>query len=669
MTPPRLALVSPLPPSASPWAQRAAALVAELHARGALAAVVVDNPYQVTPGIARGVPTFALADLPWLLQSGRVDLPIFLVADDLRHLSQLRYVALCPGVLVLAGPALAGLAAATTVDLTGTPALFLHELAAELRPGATAAELNAALVALSLVTIEDLPEEPVAAAARLLDVGARVHVPARTRLRPSKRDRWPSVEAVVIGYNSKDIIAPCLQTLLDQDYPNLKITVVDNDSKDGTAAHVRATFPTIDVVDSGGNLGFAGGNNLAFQRSNADYFALLNQDAYAQRNWVTELVRVAELDPMTGAVGSKMLFHRCPTLLNSTGIEINEAGWAWDRQVGERDDNPSPLPEAVFGGCGGALLLSGKAVRELDGFDESFFMYFEDTDLAWRMLWRGYRNYYAPLAVVRHDFHGDGGATPGREFRRRFMSERNRLQTLIKNCDWATLRRVWPRIRRHERGRLKWLKRAARDGINPEFLRDVVRGIKRAWRWNLVRLPSLLRRRRRVQSTRRVTADAIRRFVVPGVNEGGHQGDVDRFYDRHSAKPRTSLQMGSTDDGTIGTGWHVVEHPPGCPAPYRWCKGRAWFYLRPDAGHTRVVLHAGSPNEPHQARLFAEDRLLGSIQVGADVGDLPFALPEDLPRGHVLEFRLESEFLRPIDRGMGGDIRELGLIVFGARTE
>jgi len=645
-------------------------LLAALRARGAAPVAVVENPYQLTPGVAGDVPVHPLADLPWLLQTEKVDLPVFFVADDIRHFAQLRYVSLCPGVLVLDRQELPALAAALTVDLCGKPQVFLHELSAELNPGGSGKELAAVLQALSLATLFDLAGSDVARAAdRLLETCQRVHTPARSLLRANKRERWPSVEAVVIGYNSKDIVGPCLQTLLDQDYPNLRVTVVDNDSKDGTAAHIRATFPTIDVVDSGGNLGFAGGNNLAFARSQADYFALLNQDAYAQRNWITELVRVAELDPKAGAVGSKMLFHRCPTLLNSTGIEINEAGWAWDRQVGERDENPSPLPEAVFGGCGGALLLSGKALREVGGFDEAYFMYFEDTDLAWRLLWAGYHNYYAPLAVVRHDFHGDGGATPGREFRRRFMSERNRLQTLLKNADWKSLRAVWPRIRRHERGRVKWLKRAAREGHNPEFLRDIVRGIKRAWRWNMVRLPSLIRRRHRVQRTRRVAPESIARFVVPGVNEGGHQGDVDRFYDRHSAKPRAALAMGSTDDGTIGTGWHVTESPPGCPKPYRWCKRRAWFYLQPEPGHRRLVVEMGSPNEPHEAKFFAEDRLLGTVTVLHDVREIPFDLPTDLPRGHVLEFRIETQFLRPIDRGMGNDIRELGLIVFGARVE
>ena len=107
------------------------------------------------------------------------------------------------------------------------------------------------------------------------------------------------------------------------------------------------------------NAGASSGNNLVFRTTKSKYVVLLNQDAYAQRNWVTELVRAAEMDERIGSVGSKMLFFRCPTLLNSTAIEINEAGWGWDRQVGERDENPSPMPEEVFGGCGGAVFCCG----------------------------------------------------------------------------------------------------------------------------------------------------------------------------------------------------------------------------------------------------------------------------------------------------------------------
>jgi GT2 family glycosyltransferase len=503
-----------------------------------------------------------------------------------------------------------------------------------------------------------------AAMARALrELGAAL--PAATAARDDAPAQWPAVTAVVIGYNSKDIVGPCLQTLLDQDYPNLEVVVVDNASKDGTAEFVRTNFPSIELIASQQNLGFAEGNNLVFRTTQAKYVVLLNQDAYAQRNWVTELVRCAEMDERIGSVGSKMLFHRCPTLLNSTAIELNEAGWGWDRQVGERDENPSPMPEEVFGGCGGAVLYRTAALRHVGGFDPAFFMYYEDTDLAWRLRLAGYTNLYAPLAVVRHDYHGDTGATPGRLFRRRFMSERNRWATLVKNLDWPTLRRVLPRIRKYDKGRIEWLERAVRAGHDPGFHGQIARIIKQAWRYNLLRLPQLLLRRWRTQRLRAVSATTARRFLVAGINEGGHQGDVDNFHDRFSAQRRAAIAMGTSDKGSIGSGWHTLEQPPGAVAGYRWCKARAWFYLEPPPGTQGLQLRLASPLRDHRIEVFAEDVLLGSCTVQAAPGDYGFALPAELPRGELLEFTIVAETIRPKDAGLSPDIRDLGVVAFG----
>jgi GT2 family glycosyltransferase len=502
---------------------------------------------------------------------------------------------------------------------------------------------------------------PLAALLRQI-AGALPAVPPRPAA-----ERQPPVTAVVIGYNSKDIVGPCLQTLLDQDYPDLEVVVVDNASKDGTADFVRSSFPSIRVIASDVNLGFAEGNNLVFRTTASKYVALLNQDAYAARNWITELVRCAEMDERIGSVGSKMLFHRCPTLINSTAIEINEAGWGWDRQVGERDENPSPMPEEVFGGCGGAVMYRKAALDHVGGFDRAFFMYYEDTDLAWRLRLAGYDNLYAPLAVVRHDFHGDTGATPGRLFRRRFMSERNRWATLVKNLDWPTLRRVVPRIRRYDKGRVEWLERAVRENHDPEFHGQIAKIIKRAWRYNLLRLPQLLWRRHRTQRLRAVSPEVARRFIVEGINEGGHQGDVDNFHDRFSAARRAAFAMGENDVGSIGSGWHTLENPPGAAAPYRWCKGRAWFYLEPGPAARAVRLRLASPIRPHPVTRFAEDGELGSCRIDEHAGDYCFVLPESLPRQELLEFAIASETVRPKDAGLSGDIRDLGVVVFGAR--
>lgn len=683
--PMKLGFSAPLPLWTTPTARLAAALLPELRRHGVRAALV-ENPFRVQPGLVPDQELHRLCDLPPMLQAGDLELPLYLVGDDPLCLNQLRYVRMCPGLLVLPGLELDALQQCLQVQVGDRRLPFLRGFDGHPSLAAVLAGMSRGVVVGGESQAEWLrqqvgPSVPVfvcrelhpdaldaaGAAARLADVAASL--PTGRCLVPEDPGQWPPVTAVVIGYNSKDIVGPCLQTLLDQDYPNLEVTVVDNDSKDGTADFIRERFPTIHLIASAKNLGFAEGNNLVFRTSRSKYVVLLNQDAYAVRNWVTELVRVAELDESVGSVGSKMLMYRCPTILNSTAIEINEAGWGWDRQVGEKDDNPSPMPEEVFGGCGGAVLYRKAALDRVGGFDPAFFMYYEDTDLAWRLRLAGYRNYYAPMAVVRHDFHGDTGATPGRLFRRRFMSERNRWATLVKNADWSVLRRVLPRIRKYDKGRIQWLEKAVRDGHDPEFHGGIARMIKKAWRYNLVRLPSLWLRRRRTQRLRRAGPVDVERFIVKGINEGGHQGDVESFHDRFSATPRDAIRMGATDQGCLGSGWHTLENPPGAVQAYRWCKGRAFCYLHPAAGAREIVLKAASPIEPHRLRVWAESCTAGEVSVQQDVREYRFPLPDELPRGRLLEFTLECETLRPCDRGLGGDIRDLGAVIFEIRAE
>lgn len=677
----KLALAAPLPQWTIPTACLAADLLRAMN-REAPTGALVENVYRTRPGLVPAELLHPLCELPELRRRGEVDLPVYVVGDDQLHLHQLRYVRMVPGLLVLPRLELERLHACLSVTIGGRRLPFVRgfdtspELAAVLAAMSRAvavgseedaARLRALAPGVAVHAVPELGRDDAAAAARLRAIAAAL--PPGPAFVPEDEALLPPVTAVVIGYNSRDLVGPCLQTLLDQDYPHLEIVVVDNASGDGTADFVRRQFPSIRVIASPQNLGFAEANNLVFRTTHSKYVALLNQDAYAARNWIRELVRAAEIDECVASVGSKMLMHRCPTLINSTAIEINEAGWGWDRQVGEKDEDPSPLPEEVFGGCGGAVLYRKAALDAVGGFDRAFFMYYEDTDLAWRLQLAGYVNLYAPLAVVRHDFHGDTGATPGRLYRRRFMSERNRWATLVKNLDWRTLRAVLPRIRKYDKGRIEWLDRAVRENHDPEFHGQIASIIRKAWRYNLVRLPQLWLRRRRTQRLRRVAPEVARRFIVPGINEGGHQGDVENFHDRFSARRQAAVAMGRTDQGCLGSGWHTREHPPGAEAPYRWCKGRAWLYLAPPDGARRIVCRLASPIREHWFRLSAEGIRLGEVAVGAPVQEYAFDLPPELPRGELLEFAIESQTVKPSEAGLSGDIRDLGVVVFEVRTE
>ncbi|MBX3462909.1 MAG: glycosyltransferase family 2 protein [Planctomycetes bacterium] len=485
----------------------------------------------------------------------------------------------------------------------------------------------------------------------------------------------PSVEAMVLAYKSKDYVSPCLQSLLDQDWPNLRITVLDNASGDGTADFVRRTFPTIDVLESPTNLGFAAGHNVLFDRTRADFVVLLNHDAVARRDMVSELVAAAEALPAGAAFGAKMLMRRCPTILNSTGIVMGEGGFAADRDIGRPDLDPRDQPERVFAVCGGALLLRGAALRRLGGFDPTFFMYVEDVDWCWRARLAGHEIYYVPSAVAVHDWHGDMAAAgkpsapeaedvvAEREGRRRAMVERNRLQAVWKHYERSRLRRIWRGIRAHDRGRMEALAEHMRQGGGPMALR-VLEAVQSAHRWCRRHALSLRWRRFQTQRLRKVPDAAFADLIVPGLQEPSGVGDLHAIVDRFCATARAQVRMGTADAGSLGPGWHHPEPPAHGHTGLRWTMAGCWFYLAAPAAWREVVVTLVPQPLDTWAELWADGVCLGRQEVPRDRAQvLRWRLPENAPAGQVVECRLRCGAFVPKDRGLGGDTRELGLHV------
>lgn len=651
----KIALSLCLPLSEAPTAGFGLALLDRVAARVPVTAFV-RGPESVDPATLSRRDVRPLAELPALLDEGSVDVPVHVLADDLHHAHQVRFALERPGVLVLLDEELEGLARALGLE-AGLRARIEERQAVTLRARTS--------------------EDPDALASRLVEAAERV---AAAGLPPaSPPDPGPSVEIVILTYNARGIVEDSIASALAQDYRPLRVTVVDNASDDGTADAVRERFPEVEVVRSPRNLGFAGGNNLAIERSDADYVVLLNQDAVARRDWITELVRAARTAPDVAAVGSKMLLRRCPTIFNSTGIAMNPLGFCYDRGIGEKDTDPSPTPEEVLGASGGAVLLRREALAEIGALEPSFFMYFEDLDLCWRMWLAGWRVLYAPLAVVIHDWHGDldGGdevrtEVEGREKtrRRRTLCERNRLQCLLRNYETRTLRRILPRAWKYDRVRLGWVKDALRRGENPDYFRMVAASIRGAWKWNLRRLPALLAQRRRIQRLRRRSDEELWRLFGDWEGEPSFLGDLYAICDRHSARGAAAVRMGFEDAGCLGPGFHAPEPLGVGDAKVRWTRGRAWLYLRPDRPSRRVVVRAGAGPKPVEGEVTVE--LLGGGRFrfeAGERGEFSFLLDEDVPAGRLLEVRIEATTFRPSREGIAPDDRDLGLRVEEVRIE
>ncbi|WP_037331541.1 glycosyltransferase [Saccharopolyspora rectivirgula] len=254
----------------------------------------------------------------------------------------------------------------------------------------------------------------------------------------------PLVSVIVVNYRGAEDTTTCLRSLhTELDYPadRLEVVCVDNASGDGSAERIRSAFPQVRLIESETNLGFAGGCNLAARNASGEVLAFLNNDARPDRNWVRAAVDLLRAEPTVGAVASKVLDWE------GRHIDFVDGGLTWfgmgyKRHAGQPDDGSHDAARDVLFGTGSALFVRAELFAELDGFDERYFMFYEDVDLGWRLNLRGWRVRYEPASIAYHRHHASmHGISSAREH---YLLERNALATLYKNVSDETLAKVLP---------------------------------------------------------------------------------------------------------------------------------------------------------------------------------------------------------------------------------
>jgi len=316
-----------------------------------------------------------------------------------------------------------------------------------------------------------------------------------------------AVAVVVVNWNSRGLLGDCLSALSAQTLRPRRVVVVDNGSTDGSerAAAGRAG---VELVRIGANLGFAAGNNRGIARiEDCEWIALLNPDAFPEPGWLAALVRAADGDPRFSLLASRLVLANDPSRLDGAGDVYTVAGLAWRRHHGAAAAGNGLHTREVFSPCAAAALYRRDALLEAGGFDESYFCYFEDVDLAFRMRLAGHRCLYVPEAVVRHV----GSATSGRRSPFSvYHGHRNLVWTYWKNMPAPLLALYLPQHLALNALSLGWFALRGQGGT-----------ILRAKRDALAALPRVLRQRRRVQGTRKARLRDLRGVMVGGIRALG----------------------------------------------------------------------------------------------------------------------------------------------------
>jgi hypothetical protein len=312
----------------------------------------------------------------------------------------------------------------------------------------------------------------------------------------------PRISVIVLNYNGRVWLEPCLTALTAQaGAPPFEVLLVDNGSTDGSVAFVAARFPSVRIVEVGRNLGFAGGNNAGARAALGVELAFLNNDTIPAADWLARLHAALVEASGRSLVTSKIVFLDRPDVIDSAGDGYLRAGGAFKHGHGA-DAAGFATSREVFGACGAAFAIRREVFDELGGFDEDFFMVYEDVDLSYRARLAGHRCWYAADAVVRHA----GSGTLGTRSRAAvFHGQRNLEWAWLKNTPSRLLLRTLPAHAAYSLAGVAHYVARGRGGA-------AVRGKIAA----LLALPRLLRQRRDIQRARRVDTASLEAALERG---------------------------------------------------------------------------------------------------------------------------------------------------------
>lgn len=315
----------------------------------------------------------------------------------------------------------------------------------------------------------------------------------------------PRLFSIIIpNWNGIQHLQVCLDSLMQQTYPAIEVILADNASADGSIEFVRANYPHVQVLALPRNLGFTGACNAGLRAAQGRYLALLNNDTEVAPEWVSEVVAAFERHPEAGSVASRMMlfdkrdhFHTAGDLYRVDGIPVNRGVWQAD--TGQFD-----AEEQVFSACGGSSAYRREALEQVGLLDERYFFSCEDVDLGWRLQLADWRCIYAPRATVYHKLKASGGNSGATAS---FHDGRNFLYLIALNYPWPLLRRHFGAVIRAQARLAAEALRSWRGAAARARLRGMLAGI--------LRIPLLIRPRRRIQASRRVSLDTLESVLTP----------------------------------------------------------------------------------------------------------------------------------------------------------
>lgn len=308
----------------------------------------------------------------------------------------------------------------------------------------------------------------------------------------------PTLSIVITNKNAMKWLDKCLTSLQKQTSKDFEVVFVDNQSTDGSYKYVQKKYPWVKTYLNKTDLGFAGANNEGVQKAKGEFVFLMNTDAYVDQNFVEKVLKALKDHPDCEYAQVNVKRYD-KTYLPDKYLIFNMDIFGYP--IGTNGKG------RMFYADGAAVIMKRSLFLKLGGFDEKFFMYLEDLDLAWRSKLVGVKVFFFKDIVVYH-FAGGTSATTHAEKNsytttsgRRFHAQKNNLRALLKNYSVINLLWALPGS----------IALALGEGVL-YLLKGNVQGLLamlKAIGWNIVYIDDTLRERKKVQAMRTVSDGAI----------------------------------------------------------------------------------------------------------------------------------------------------------------
>lgn len=246
------------------------------------------------------------------------------------------------------------------------------------------------------------------------------------------KDKYPLVSIVVPTYNLKSVFFECLQSIVNQDYPNMEIIAVDNASTDATSEMVKKKFPQVKLIINSINLGSTGGMNTGLKIATGQFIWFIDHDNILNSNMLSEMIKLAVTNQNIGIVVPKIYYWEKKDTIWAAGTSVGEiTGINYSREgkdIGQYDKvEDVDIAPANF-------IVRKDVIDKIGFYDDIYFVCYEDSDFCARVKKSGYRIVYTPRATCYHKFVLlNRLASKKRWLSRSYYAARNKIIFMRKN--------------------------------------------------------------------------------------------------------------------------------------------------------------------------------------------------------------------------------------------